>query len=215
MIPKEWLKTQGEGSVVGVIDTGINPFLDCFHNVKMELKYFGKTNGRHGTHVVSTILQFAPKTNVIFAGGCFEGYEKLENMLEWMIIHNIDVLNLSLSYNDKNDKIEKLLHEINSRGTIVVAAFNSKMTYPCKYPFVLKAGNGGEFEAAQEWVSYFHDGSKKVMRGSSVSAAITSGLCSLGRAFDQSLTKEKFLSVISPKDVFFEQNNKKQVNVNL
>ena len=95
------------------------------------------------------------------------------------------------------------------------AAFNSKMTYPCKYPFVLKSGNGGEFEAAQEWVSYFHDGSKKVMRGSSVSAAITSGLCSLGRAFDQSLTKEKFLSVISPKDVFFEQNNKKQVNVNL
>ena len=215
MIPKEWLRKQGEGTIIGIVDTGIKRSLNCFNNTKIVCKTFGQTEYRHGTHVASTILQFSPKASIVFAAGMFENYDELESMLEWISTFKLDVLNLSLSYREDNSKIEKLLQNIHNNGTIIVAAFNSRMTYPCKYPFVLKAGNGGDFEAPDEWVSYFPNGNKGTMKGSSVSTAITSGLCSLGKAIIPSINKEDFLSTVRPKDVFFDQTTKKQVNVNL
>ena len=215
MIPKEWLRKQGEGTIIGIVDTGIKRSLNCFNNTKIVCKTFGQTEYRHGTHVTSTILQFSPKASIVFAAGIFENYDKLESMLEWISTFKLDVLNLSLSYHEDNSKIEKLLQNIHNNGTIIVAAFNSRMTYPCKYPFVLKAGKGGDFEAPDEWVSYFPNGNKGTMKGSSVSTAITSGLCSLGKAIIPSINKEDFLSTVRPKDVFFDQTTKKQVNVNL
>jgi len=215
MIPKEWLRKQGEGTIIGIVDTGIKRSLNCFNNTKIVCKNFGKTEYRHGTHVTSTILQFSPKASIVFAAGMFENYNELESMLEWISTFKLDVLNLSLSYSEDNSKIEKLLQNIHNNGTIIVAAFNSRMTYPCKYPFVLKAGKGGDFEAPEEWISYFPNGNKGTMKGSSVSTAITSGLCSLGKAIIPSINKEDFLSTVRPKDVFFDQITKKQVNVNL
>lgn len=215
MIPKEWLRKQGEGTIIGIVDTGIKRSLNCFNNTKIVCKTFGQTEYRHGTHVTSTILQFSPKASIVFAAGMFENYDELESMLEWISTFKLDVLNLSLSYREDNSKIEKLLQNIHNNGTIIVAAFNSRMTYPCKYPFVLKAGKGGDFEAPEEWISYFPNGNKGTMKGSSVSTAITSGLCSLGKAIIPSINKEEFLSIIKPKDVFFDQTTKKQVNVNL
>lgn len=215
MIPKEWLRKQGEGTIIGIVDTGIKRSLNCFNNTKIVCKNFGQTEYRHGTHVTSTILQFSPKASIVFAAGMFENYDELESMLEWISTFKLDVLNLSLSYREDNSKIEKLLQNIHNNGTIIVAAFNSRMTYPCKYPFVLKAGKGGDFEAPDEWVSYFPNGNKGTMKGSSVSTAITSGLCSLGKAIIPSINKEDFLSTVRPKDVFFDQTIKKQVNVNL
>lgn len=215
MIPKEWLRKQGEGTIIGIVDTGIKRSLNCFNNTEIVCKEFGQTGYRHGTHVASTILQFSPKASIVFAAGMFENYDELESMLEWISTFKLDVLNLSLSYSEDNIKIEKLLQNIHNNGTIIVAAFNSRMTYPCKYPFVLKAGKGGDFEAPDEWVSYFPNGNKGTMKGSSVSTAITSGLCSLGKAIIPSINKEDFLSTVRPKDVFFDQITKKQVNVNL
>ena len=215
MIPKEWLRKQGEGTIIGIVDTGIKRSLNCFNNTKIVCKTFGQTEYRHGTHVASTILQFSPKASIVFAAGMFENYDELESMLEWISTFKLDVLNLSLSYSEDNIKIEKLLQNIHNNGTIIVAAFNSRMTYPCKYPFVLKAGKGGDFEAPDEWVSCFPNGNKGTMKGSSVSTAITSGLCSLGKAIIPSINKEDFLSTVRPKDVFFDQITKKQVNVNL
>lgn len=215
MIPKEWLIKQGDGAVVGIVDTGIKRSLNCFNNTKITHKDFGQTEFRHGTHVASTIVQFSPKASIIFAAGTFESYEKLEEMLEWISCFKLDVLNLSLSFNQKNDKIEEILKKIQSNGTIIIAAFNSRMTYPCKYPFILKAGKGGDFEAPEEWISYFPSGHKGTMKGSSVATAITSGLCSLGKAIIPTINKEDFLSIVKPEDVFFDKIIKKQVNVNL
>ena len=91
MIPKEWLRKQGEGTIIGIVDTGIKRSLNCFNNTEIVCKDFGQTEYRHGTHVASTIFQFSPKASIVFAAGMFENYDKLESMLEWISTFKLDV----------------------------------------------------------------------------------------------------------------------------
>lgn len=215
MIPEEWINKQGEGTTVGIVDTGLELANTPFKNKKTIQKKFGNTNSRHGTHVTSTILQFAPKTNIVFAGGVLDSYSKLEEMLEWISEFKLDVLNLSLSYKEENNKIKEILKKIHCNNTIIVSAFASGVAYPCCYPFVLSAGEQGCFNAPMEWCSYFHNGQMGIMRGSSVSTAITSGVCLLGKAIIPFMNKEFFLKTVTPQDVFFERKLKKHIVVKL
>ena len=72
------------------------------------------TGERHGTHIASTILQFVPKARIVFAGGIMDSYAKLESMLEWVSQFKIDVLNLSLAFPEKDEKV-MILFEPTSR----------------------------------------------------------------------------------------------------
>lgn len=201
MLSKEYFQTQGENVTVGICDTGLKTSLSCFRNCAITYKTFGITGEKHGTHIASTILQFAPKVKLVFAGGIMDSYAKLESMLEWISLFEIDVLNLSLAFPEKDEKISTLLKELNSRKTLIVCAQSNVYPFPWSEEYTISAGRNGEFSAPMEWTSYSSSGYRTIMRGSSVSTALTTALCALCKARNPNLTKKVFLSLASPEDI--------------
>ena len=201
MLSKEYFQTKGENVTIGICDTGLKTTLPCFRNCEIQYKTFGFTGERHGTHIASTILQFAPKAKLIFAGGVMDSYSKLESMLEWVSGFKIDVLNLSLAFPERDENISSILKKMNSNGTIIVCAKASDNFFPWSEEYVISAGKGGNFEALMEWTSYSSSGYKTIMRGSSVATALTTALCALCKARNPNLTKEEFLKIASPSDI--------------
>lgn len=210
MIPLEWLQNRGNGSAVGIIDTGINPLLHSFKTSKMTVKEFGNISQRHGTHIASTILDIAPEVNIVFAGGTLDSFAKLEDMIDWIAEFKLDVLNLSFTFKEENQAIIDKLKAIASKGTLVVCAHASKSLYPWSVKEFISAGSQGEFKAPEEWMTYSSTGYRTVMKGSSTSAAITSGLCCLGKAIIPLMNKEEFLSLVSPEDIPKYETPKRQ-----
>lgn len=210
MIPPEWLQNRGKGSTVGIIDTGLEASLSCFKSPQITYKEFGATSKRHGTHIVSTILDFAPEVEVIFAGGILESYAKLEEMIDWISKFDLDVLNLSFTFRDKDESILEKLQKISSKGTLVVCSHATKALYPWSISEFINAGKNGEFKAPEEWTTYSSTGYRTLMKGSSTSAAITSGLCCLGKAINPEMNKEEFLSMIDPEDIPKYETPKRQ-----
>lgn len=201
MLTKEHFQTQGENVTIGICDTGLKTTLSCFRNCEIQYKTFGMTGERHGTHIASTILQFVPKARIVFAGGIMDSYAKLESMLEWVSQFKIDVLNLSLAFPEKDEKISLLLKELASRKTLIVCAQSDTYPFPWSEEYTISAGRNGEFSAPMEWTAYSSSGYKTIMRGSSVSTALTTALCALCKARNPDLTKEAFLTMASPEDI--------------
>lgn len=215
MLPAEWLQKQGHGATVGVCDTGLKTTLSCFKNRKITYKPFGATSPRHGTLIASTIFEIAPEAEMVFAGGIMDSYACLERMLDWISNFKLDILNLSLAFPEKEERILSILNKIHSSGAIIVCAYAEKLPFPWSGTGFLSAGKGGDFEAPDEWTAYSSTGYKTMMRGSSASAAITSGLCSLGKAIIPAIKKEDFLSIVSPEDIPVYEYPKKQKNIRL
>lgn len=210
MIPAEWKQKRGKGATVGICDTGLETSLQCFKTSKITYKEFCAVSKRHGTHIASTIHDIAPEAELVFAGGIMESYSKLEEMIDWLSLFNLDVLNLSFTFNEKHTSIINKLKTLSEKGTLVVCSYAPKSLYPWSISDFISAGKQGDFNAPEEWFSYSTAGYRTTMRGSSVSAAITSGLCCLGKAIIPTMTKVTFLSLVTPGDIPKYNSPKKQ-----
>lgn len=215
MLIPEWRQRGGAGAVVGVCDTGLETSLPCFAGKELVYRTFGTAGRRHGTHVASTIFGIAPQVKMVFAGGIMDSYARLERMLEWMASFHIDVLNLSLAFPARDEAILALIREMNSHGAIVVCARAPGLPFPWSEPEFLSAGPGGDFPAPAEWTAFSPGGYRTRMRGSSVSAAVTSGFCALGKAVNPGLDRERFLALAAPDDIPVNNRPKRQVNLKL
>ena len=215
MIPETWKKNGGFGINVGVCDTGLNKNLPCFVNKNITYKQFGDVSLRHGTHIASTIYQIAPKVNMFFAGGILDNFSRMEKMLKWLSTFDLDILNLSLAFKIPDDGVMSVLRRINDKGTMIICAYARDAKFPWSEKDFLSAGEEGDFPAPKAFVSYSSSGSLTRMKGTSVSAAITTGLYSLGKSVDKTLTKQSFLSTVKPTDVPEYEQKKRQVNIKL
>lgn len=215
MIPAEYFRKRGENVTVGVCDTGLVRTLPFFRDRDILYRTFGTVSGRHGTQVASAIFQIAPMVRMIFAGGAMDGYEQLALMLEWIARYDIDVLNLSFAYPERNGRISSILRAMHSRNVLIVCARAEKLPFPWSEDYAISAGTSGDFEAPMEWTSYSSTGFMNVIRGSSAAAALTAGLCAVCRACSPDMTREDFLATASPSDIRVPLKPRGQINLQL
>lgn len=135
--PKAWLKSNGAGIRVGIIDTGTPTHEDLqssmavqHHGVKAE--GLGVDTEGHGTHVAGIIGARANGSGVIGVAPacrlyCYKAvpgsWTDLERAFKAMVRWRVDVLNLSFGSNSQPPAvIVDLIHDLHNRGTIIVAA---------------------------------------------------------------------------------------------
>ncbi len=168
-LPDAWDISTGEGVVVAVVDTGINPFgrdgFGSFSNDRLMLGYNAITGIRggidfnqHGTHVAGTIGQetdngtgvagiaynarLLPVKALSFLGGGF--IYSIVNGIRWATDNGADVINLSLGTSADSYFLEEAVDYAYERGVTVVAAAGNDGTeailYPAAYEHCIAVG---------------------------------------------------------------------------
>lgn len=211
-INKEWIKTKGFGVSIGVCDSGIEEGRSEFNGSLTKFKQFGnKTSitNLHGNHISgimfgtsicgNTTSGFCPKSSAYVSGFGMNSKDSLKNLTDsiaWLSQFDLDVLNLSLSYDKNDSSIGELLQKIHQRGCWIFAAFTLDRKYPWSYDFVSsvngKVGKGVDIAAYNECYSIGIGEQPSFMRGSSISCAIVSGVAGLYRAYNKKKTIEDF-----------------------
>jgi serine protease len=162
-LPDAWDISTGEGVVVAVVDTGINPFgRDGFGSLSDDRLMPGYnaiagTRGgidfnQHGTHVAGTIGQetnngtgvagiaynatLLPVKSLSFQGGGF--YSWIINGIRWATDNGADVINLSLGSGSYSRLLEEAVDYAYERGVTVVAAAGNDGTDEVLYPAALE-----------------------------------------------------------------------------
>jgi len=162
-LPDAWDISTGEGVVVAVVDTGINPFgRDSFGPLSGDRLMLGfnaiaGTRGgidfnQHGTHVAGTIGQetdngtgvagiaynarILPVKSLSFLGGGF--YSWIINGIRWATDNGADVINLSLGSGSYSRLLEEAVDYAYERGVTVVAAAGNDGTDEVLYPAALE-----------------------------------------------------------------------------
>ena len=140
--PKE-LGYQGEGIVIGIIDTGV----DHMHPDLLGFGYSAKvisgynfvdrnkmpidTNG-HGTQVAGIIAAdgqvqgIAPESSIVSYKVSEDGEEVASDLIvkaiEQAITDDVDIINISLGVNRTNSKIDEAVNKAVEQGIVVIAA---------------------------------------------------------------------------------------------
>lgn len=164
-IPNIWSKTDGEGVVVAVIDTGCDLDHPDLRESMLEGKNFVKEhlppnddNG-HGSHVASTIAALnngkgmvgvAPKTKIVPVKALdSSGSGSLDNVSKAIIWcadqGNIDFITMSLGSPQSNDSLESAIDYANRKGCVVFCAAGNSgegvdIMYPAKYEKTISIG---------------------------------------------------------------------------
>jgi serine protease len=161
-LPDAWDISTGEGVVVAVVDTGINPFgRDGFGSRAGDrlLPGYNAISGirggidfnQHGTHVAGTIGQetdngtgvagiaynarLLPVKSLSFLGGGF--YSWIINGIRWATDNGADVINMSLGSGSYSPLLEEAVDYAYERGVTVVAAAGNDGTDEIFYPAAL------------------------------------------------------------------------------
>ena len=143
--PLEWNETMGEGTKVGVIDTGIDlshddlkgRVKDYVNYTSSDRKDITDENG-HGTHVAGIIaaernnigvVGVAPKTDIYIAKAFDKdgtaNFEAIRESLIWMMEKDVDVINMSFSSETPTNEYQQVIEQAYRRGiTLVCAAGN-------------------------------------------------------------------------------------------
>lgn len=162
---EEWKKTQGEGTKVGIIDTGI----DIDHqDLKLNIKNgYNSFNGSdriedregHGTHCAGIIgangilTGVAPKTDLYIVKALNDKGEGTEESLirgiEWCIDQDVDVISMSLGAQTGSKKLQEALKRAVAKDIIPICAAGNdakgnktkiSIDYPAKYPETIAVG---------------------------------------------------------------------------
>jgi serine protease len=158
-LPDAWDISTGEGVVVAVVDTGINPFgRDGFGSLAHDRLLLGYNAisgirggidlNQHGTHVAGTIGQetdngtgvagiaydasLLPVKSLSFLGGGF--YYSIINGIRWATDNGADVINLSLGGSANSPLLEEAVDYAYEKGVTVVAAAGNDGTDDVLYP---------------------------------------------------------------------------------
>lgn len=163
-IPNLWTKTDGEGVVVAVIDTGCDLNHPDLKDNLLEGKNFispGKPpeddNG-HGSHVSSTIaainnstgmVGISPKTKIVPIKSLNDsGTGLISNIAEgvvWAADRGVDFITMSLGSPKGISSLEESIIYANSKGCVVFCAAgnngeNTDIMYPAKYNETISIG---------------------------------------------------------------------------
>jgi subtilisin len=154
----------GSNIKIGVIDSGIDYNHEDLNIVGGKTFIDGTTSYMddygHGTHVAGIIsalnndfgtlgLAFDAEIyaiKVIDKNG-YGRYDDLIEGIEWAILNDIDIINMSLGSNSDSQALENSINKAYNSGILIIAAagnsgFNKKgnITYPAKYNSVMAVG---------------------------------------------------------------------------
>lgn len=220
-VPEEWCLSKGNGATVLICDTGCSinhPMIKGFVSECLTFvpSRFTKSS-MHGTHVTGIIYSVAEQSKAVAAqvmsGGKGE-YKWLHKSLLWALEHEIDVVNLSLSYHDDNKDIRECIEELDRRGTIVSASYSiAPNQYPALYDSVVSVASykmmnaDADIFAPYEFRSAVPQGNMATIKGHSMSAAFFSGVALLAKGYDKSIKRKELLESLQSQKPFPEENN--------
>jgi subtilisin family serine protease len=163
-IPDLWKKTDGEGVVVAVVDSGCDLDHPDLKDNLLKGKNFVETDKEpeddcgHGTHVSSTIaatnngfgmVGIAPKTKIIPVKSLdSQGSGTINNVARgvmWAADQGVDFITMSLGSPNSIKSMEDAILYANSKGCVVFCAAgnsgeNSEIMYPAKYEQAISIG---------------------------------------------------------------------------
>lgn len=161
-IPKSWEKTKGKGTVVGVLDTGVDKsHRDLKNQVLSAVDFTGSPSGAadkngHGTWCVGSIVaeenswgmvgaapQAKARSYKVLSDGGSGSVEGIANAIRKATDDGCDVLSMSLGGPSADSYIPPALTYARSKGVIVVCAAGNEgpgektVGYPGGYPGVV------------------------------------------------------------------------------
>lgn len=163
-IQEKWKKSNGEGVVVAVVDTGCDLDHPDIRNNIIKGKNFIEINkdpiddNGHGTHVSSTIaaenngigmVGVAPKTKIIPVKSLDKNgngnVESIVNGIIWSVDNGADIITMSLGSPKPSKDLENAInYAVKSKVAIFCAAGNSgenvDILYPAKYEGTMSIG---------------------------------------------------------------------------
>lgn len=163
-VDKQWIKSQGEGVTIAVIDTGCDLNHQDIKNNLLPGKNFIDQNQSpqddhgHGSHVCGTIaaenngygmVGVAPRAKIIPVKALgSRGNSSLQPIVDaivWSADSRVDFITMSLGSPSNPRELEQAIDYANSKGCIVFAAAgnsgeNSELMYPAKYSNVISTG---------------------------------------------------------------------------
>jgi thermitase len=163
-IPDLWTKTDGEGVIVAVVDTGCDLDHPDLKDNLLEGKNFVDINqppqddNGHGSHVSSTIaainnstgmVGIAPRTKIIPIKSLdANGTGSIDNIAKgviWAADQNVNFITMSLGSPRGVSSLEDAINYANSKGCVVFCAAgnsgeNSDIMYPAKYEQTISIG---------------------------------------------------------------------------
>jgi len=181
-VDQAWKVTQGQGTVVAVVDTGVSVREDGFHKLLKGYDFVDNDadasdeNG-HGTHVAGTIAQatnngigvagVAPKASilpvrVLDANGSGSN-TWVANGIIWAVDNGADVINLSLGSPSNSDVVEDACAYAYENGVTVLAAtgndgYTDYIGYPAALPTTIAVGSVD----AQREVAFYSNQGKQI-----------------------------------------------------
>lgn len=163
-IPDLWVKTEGYGTTVAVIDTGVDYNHEDLRDNMLEGKNFVEPNeppmdrAGHGTHVASTIagvnnglgmVGVAPKTKIMPVKALGDdgsgNISDISQAIRWAADQHVDFITMSLGSPGTARVLENAVKYAYDKGCIIFCAAgnsgpNVDIMYPAKYDQCISIG---------------------------------------------------------------------------
>lgn len=202
--PVVWPATKGAGTVVAVVDTGVNQHPDLVANLlpgydfvdgdtdASDTSTSGATDS-HGTHVAGIIAAVmdntiggagaAPEAKILpvrALGGDGGTFSNIASGIVWAVDHGANVVNLSLGGSSASQTLQNAVTYAEQHGVVVVAAAGNDgptgdPSYPAVYPTTLAVAAADSTDTV---ASFSTRGSYVDVAAPGVNIASTDGLSS-------------------------------------
>jgi hypothetical protein len=180
-----------------ILDTGVDPEV-----ISLESRSFVATPAirNHGTRVFKIIAGdegIAPACDVCVAEVIGSGtHGAVAGALGWALEIGVDVINMSFACPSSDADADRAIDELSRRGVLLIAAYNRWLHWPHSHDAVIAVGGEGEAHCPITGPKEYPvrvSGQTEIFTGSSAAAAVLSGIAACAKAFDRSMSRERFL----------------------